>query len=97
MLPRRPNYEVVLRWLRLSEDNEVEFTDGFTYAMIVGEVCVKLQCYKHGKFKGEPTEIQWSVSEMGLNWFIDQCRRLEEDTIVLMCANLALNALNPKR
>ena len=96
MLPKRPNYEVVLRWLRLSEDNEVDL-DGFTFAKIGDDVCVKLQCYKDGNFKGEPTEIQWSVSEISLNWFIDECNRLEEDTIVLMCANLALNALKPKR
>ena len=93
----RPNHEIVLRWLQLSEHNEVELTDGCTYAMIGGDVCVKLQYYKDGNFKGEPTEIQWSVSEMGLNWFLAQCRRIEEDKIVLMSANLALNSLRPKR
>lgn len=87
----RPKHEIVLR--AMQQGMEVEFPDGFTYAMIDNKICVNLQCYE----EGQPTEIQWSTSDMSLNCFIAQCHRIEEDKIALMCANLALNSLYSNR
>jgi len=94
---KRPNYEVVLRYLVSSADNEVELDDGFTYSMIGNELCLRLGIYHEGKFTGPPDEVHWAKSDISLNWFITECEKLEEEAIVGMCAHLALKALAPKR
>mgnify|MGYP001816816596 CR=1 FL=1 len=89
----RPKPEIVLRWLQLSEDNELEFPDGCTYSLLDDGLYMRLSVYRDGK----PHEERWAKSEMSFNWFIEQCDRMEEDKIVGLAANLALNSLRPTR
>ena len=96
---RRAPWEIVVR--ALSVDVEVVLPDDFTYVMIDGDLCYKLQIWRDGKtFEDEP-EVEYRISDIGWNSFKQVCELLSEEdltnivysTVMRKTRNSSLNPL----
>lgn len=94
MISRRPNYEIVLRYLRNHEEEAtVKLPCGATIGMTGGKVCQILYVYNSGRdfFDGNAAdEERWVELDLSINDFIRECANLSEETIIQICTHSAL-------
>ena len=98
-IKRRPNYDIVLRNLR--NGAEVEFPDGYKYALIDGVLCFEMKVWKHGRSPirepNEPDEIRWVECQMTFNRFMNQCEKFTEEDILGIVFQNTLGSMKKDR
>jgi hypothetical protein len=91
----REKYEIILR--AMQQGQEIKLPDGYTYAMVEGEVCIVLKCY-YGRScnldeQDEPDGIRYCHSDMSLNYFLAQCNEMGDEEVAGIAANTALTRM----
>ena len=91
----RPNWEIVMRAMNLGM--EIKMPDGYTYTMVDGKLCLRLEYWEDASKLSEPSdEIRWVESAMSLNDFIKYCEGFDEQKIAGFVVFNAINR-NKKR